>query len=121
MNNCNCNNKIKICPPVYTCFGPTGPTGPTGPSGGTTGATGPTGPTGEIGPTGPTGETGPTGPTGETGPTGPTGADAETITLTIGTVTTGEPGTEASAEITGTSPNYILNLTIPQGPTGPAA
>ena len=28
---------------------------------------------------------------------------------------------EASAEITGTSPNFVLNLTIPQGPTGPAA
>ena len=41
--------------------------------------------------------------------------------LTIGTVTTGAPGTEAEATITGTSPNFILNLTIPQGPTGPAA
>ena len=59
-----------------------------------------------------------TGPTGEQGPTGPTG---ETPILTIGTVTTGAPGTEAEATITGTSPNFILNLTIPQGPTGPAA
>ena len=39
--------------------------------------------------------------------------------LTIGTVTTGEPGTEAAASITGTAPNFVLNLTIPQGPTGP--
>ena len=54
-------------------------------------------------------------------PTGPTGATGETPSLTIGTVTTGDPGTEASATITGTSPNFILNLTIPQGPTGPAA
>ena len=54
-----------------------------------------------------------------TGPTGPTGADGETPTLAIGTVTTGEPGTEAAATITGTSPNFVLNLTIPQGPTGP--
>ena len=86
---------------------------------------GPTGPTGPIGPTGPQGvqgiqgihgEIGPTGPTGEIGPTGPVG---ETPTITIGTVTTGEPGTEASATITGTSPNFVLNLTIPQGPTGP--
>ena len=116
-----------------------GPTGPTGPSGGEIGPTGPVGPTGatgatgDIGPIGPTGATGatgdigPTGPTGATGatgdigPTGPTGADAEAPTLTIGTVTTGDPGTEASATITGTSPNFILNLTIPQGPTGPAA
>lgn len=63
----------------------------------------------------------PQGPTGPQGEIGPTGADGETPTLTIGTVTTGDPGTEAAATITGTSPNFILNLTIPQGPTGPAA
>ena len=82
------------------------------------GPTGATGPTGEVGPTGPTGATG---PAGEVGPTGPAGANAETPTLTIGTVTTGEPGTEAAATITGTAPNFVLNLTIPQGPTGPTA
>ena len=86
-------------------MGPTGPTGPTGPAG-LDGATGPTGPAGLD---------------GATGPTGPAGLDAPTPTLTIGIVTTGDPGTEASATITGTSPNYVLNLTIPQGPTGPAA
>ena len=110
-------NKYNIdLSPSFVCqIGATGPTGPTGPSGG---EQGPTGPTGEQGPTGPTGEQGLTGPTGEQGPTGPTG---ETPVLTIGTVTTGAPGTEAEATITGTSPNFILNLTIPQGPTGPAA
>ena len=51
----------------------------------------------------------------------PTPPPAETPVLTIGTVTTGEPGTEAAATITGTSPNFVLNLTIPQGPTGPVA
>jgi hypothetical protein len=61
------------------------------------------------------------GPTGPTGPTGASGTDAETPTITIGTVTTGEPGTQASASITGTAPNFTLNLTIPQGPTGPSA
>lgn len=85
-------------------------------------------PVGEIGPTGPTGLTGPTGPQGlqgiqgeigPTGPTGPAGLDGETPTLTIGTITTGAPGTNADATITGTAPNFILNLTIPQGPTGP--
>lgn len=50
--------------------------------------------------------------------TGPTG---ETPTISIGTVTTGDPGTQAAASITGTAPNYILNLTIPQGPTGSPA
>lgn len=39
-------------------------------------------------------------------------------TLTIGTVTTGEPGTEASATITGDAPNQTLNLTIPRGKDG---
>lgn len=53
--------------------------------------------------------------------TGPTGPSGDTPTLAIGTVTTGEPGTEASASISGTAPNYVLNLTIPQGPTGPQA
>ena len=57
------------------------------------------------------------GPTRPTGPTGPAGG--ETPTFTIGTVTTGEPGTEASATITGTAPNFVLNLVIPQGVTGP--
>lgn len=71
---------------------------------------------GITGPTGPAG--GPTGATGATGATGPTGPAP---TLAIGTVTTGDPGTSASATITGTAPNYILNLTIPQGPTGPTA
>ena len=119
--------------------GPTGPTGPAGGGGGATGPTGPTGPEGATGPTGPAGLDGATGPTGPagldgatgptgpagldgaTGPTGPAGLDGETPTLTIGTVTTGDPGTEATASITGTAPNYVLNLTIPQGPTGPAA
>ena len=39
--------------------------------------------------------------------------------LTIGTITTGEPGSEGSATISGTSPNFVLDLVIPQGPTGP--
>ena len=70
-----------------------------------------------VGATGPTGPTGPAGgPTGTTGPTGPTGA---TPNITIGTVTTGNPGSFAAASITGTTPNLVLNLTIPQGPTGP--
>ena len=109
---------------------PSGSTGPTGPTGvtGDIGPTGPTGATGDIGPTGPTGDTGdigPTGPTGATGdigptgPTGPTGDIGPAPTLTIGTVTTGAPGSDAEATITGVAPNYVLNLVIPQGPTGP--
>lgn len=79
------------------------------------GATGPTGPTGATGPTGPTG---PAGPTGPIGPAGEDGVDGETPVITIGTVTTGDPGTQAAASITGNAPNFVLNLTIPQGPTG---
>ena len=38
--------------------------------------------------------------------------------LSIGSVTTGAAGSNASASITGTSPNFKLNLTIPRGNTG---
>lgn len=75
------------------------------------------GPTGATGPIGPTGATGPIGPTGETGATGEAGI---TPLISIGTVTTGQPGTEASVTITGTPPAYVFNFVIPQGPTGPA-
>lgn len=125
---CNCDRtQSPCCGEFFTnetttrCQrGPVGPTGATGATG-PTGLTGDVGPTGATGATGATGDVGPTGATGATGPTGPTGADAQEITLTIGTVTTGDPGTEADASITGIAPNFVLNLTIPQGPTGPAA
>lgn len=35
-------------------------------------------------------------------------------------VTTGTPGGQASGSVSGPAPNYQLNLTIPQGPAGPA-
>jgi hypothetical protein len=40
--------------------------------------------------------------------------------FTIGTVTTGAPGASATATITGSAPNKLLNLGLPQGATGPA-
>ena len=52
------------------------------------------------------------------GPAGADGAPGPANTLTIGTVTTGEPGTQAAASITGESPNQVLNLTIPRGDKG---
>ncbi len=137
MNNCGCKKNINKYPVIYTCYGATGPTGPAGPAGGPTGPTGPTGPQGIQGPTGPQGIQGPTGPQGiqgipgiqgpqgiqgatgpqgEIGPTGPTGTSS---TITIGTTTTGEPGTEATITNTGTQEAAIFNFTIPQGPTGP--
>lgn len=50
-------------------------------------------------PQGPTGPAGANGLDGATGPTGATGATGPAPTLTIGTVTTGEPGTNASVTI----------------------
>ncbi len=49
---------------------------------------------------------------------GPVGAPGPAVTLTIGSVTTGAPGTPAAATITGTPPAQTLSLTIPQGPPG---
>ena len=55
---------------------------------------------------------------GEKGDTGAKGADGQTPTISIGTVTTGAAGTNASATISGTTPNLTLNLTIPKGDKG---
>lgn len=97
--------------------GDTGAIGPQGPQGlkgdkGDTGATGPQGPQGLKGDKGDTGATGATGPQGAKGDTG------ATPNLQIGTVTTGEPGTNASASIRGTAEDPILDLQIPRGNTG---
>lgn len=64
------------------------------------------------GPQGPAGETGPQGPQG---PKGDTGA---TPNIQIGTVQTLEPGQDATASITGTTENPLLNLGIPKGENG---
>lgn len=118
--------------------GATGPTGPTGkdgitpkigengnwylgetdtgkPSRGEQGPKGERGPQGEQGPQGGQGETGEQGPPGQTGPTGPTGA---TPNIQIGTVQTLEPGQQATASMTGTPENPLLNLGIPKGKNG---
>ena len=101
-------------------IGPTGPTGANGPAG-QTGATGATGAAGIPGVTGATGPTGPTGPTGATGTTGSTGPSGTAATIQVGTVTTGEPGTNASVTNTGNSTNAILDFIIPRGDTGPSS
>lgn len=46
------------------------------------------------------------------------GATGPAPNLAIGTTTTGNPGTSAAASITGSNPNYSLNLTIPKGDVG---
>ena len=109
--------------------GPKGDTGDTGPQGeqGAKGETGPQGPkgdkgdtgaTGATGPTGPTGPQGPTGPKGDTGATGPQGPQGPAATITVGTTTTGNPGTNASVTNSGTSSAAVLNFTIPRGDKG---
>ena len=64
------------------------------------------------------GDTGAKGDKGDKGDTGAKGADGQTPNISIGTVTTGAAGSSASAEITGTTPNLTLNLTIPKGDKG---
>lgn len=106
--------------------GDTGATGATGPKG-DTGATGPQGPKGDTGATGPTGPQGPkgeqgepgtAGPQGETGPQGPQGPAGATPNIQIGTVETLAAGSAATASVTGTPENPLLNLGIPQGASG---
>ena len=49
---------------------------------------------------------------------GQDGEDGLPCSLTVGTVTTGEPGTNAEVEITGEAPNQTVNFKIPRGATG---
>lgn len=91
---------------------------------GDTGATGPQGPTGETGPQGPVGPAGkdgaqgPKGETGEQGPQGPKGDTGATPNIQIGTVQTLKPGQQATASMSGTAENPLLNLGIPKGEKG---
>ena len=57
-------------------------------------------------------------PRGDKGDTGAAGADGKTPNLTIGSVTTLEAGQNATASITGESPDLTLNLGIPKGADG---
>lgn len=76
------------------------------------GATGPQGPQGSQGPIGLTGATGATGPKGDTGDTG------AAATISVGSTTTGAPGTSASVVNAGSSSAAIFNFTIPRGDVG---
>lgn len=53
------------------------------------------------------------------GGVGPTGTSGAAATVTVGTVTTGAPGSSASVVNAGTSSAAVLNFTIPAGATGP--
>lgn len=79
------------------------------------GAQGPQGVQGIQGPKGDKGATGDRGATGERGPQGATGAAA---TIKVGTVSTGNPGTDATVVNAGTASAAVFNFTIPRGATG---
>lgn len=76
---------------------------------------------GPKGDTGDKGSTGPAGPQGNPGPTGPQGnpgAAGTPATVTVGTVTTGAPGTQASVTNSGTPSAAVFDFVIPRGATG---
>lgn len=52
------------------------------------------------------------------GAKGSDGDDAEIPNFTVGTVTTGDAGSEAAVKITGTAPDFKLNFIIPRGKDG---
>ena len=55
---------------------------------------------------------------GRDGTDGAPGKDGQTPTISVGSVATLDPGQEATAEITGQTPDLTLNLGIPQGQPG---
>ena len=85
------------------------------------GPQGPKGDTGATGPQGPQGEQGPQGPEGDTGPQGPAGEDGKAATITVGSVTTAQPGTSAAVSNSGTPNAAVLDFVIPQGEKGDSA
>ena len=58
------------------------------------------------------------GDTGATGATGATGSPGAAATVSVGTTTTGQPGTNASVTNSGTQSAAVLNFTIPKGAKG---
>ena len=82
------------------------------------GEQGPQGIQGEQGPKGNTGGRGPKGDKGDTGEQGPKGDAGATPNITIGTVSTLNAGSNATASITGTAPNLTLNLGIQKNKKG---
>ena len=66
----------------------------------------------------PKGVAGNSGATGAIGNTGPTGAAGDNATITIGTITTGEPGSSATVANAGTDTAATLNFSIPRGVQG---
>ena len=78
--------------------------------------TGPQGPQGEQGPIGPEGPQGPQGPAGEPGAAG---ADGKSATVSVGEVTTLEPGSDATVTNSGSASAAVFDFGIPRGEPGP--
>ena len=76
------------------------------------------GPKGEQGNPGAKGDPGPQGEPGQAGAPGTAGAPGAAATVTVGTTTTGEAGTEATVTNSGTTSAAVLNFTIPRGAKG---
>lgn len=57
-------------------------------------------------------------PKGDKGDKGDTGSAGAAATITVGSTTTGNPGTNASVTNSGTSSAAVLNFTIPRGTAG---
>lgn len=60
----------------------------------------------------------PRGATGADGATGPAGDTGPAATIRVGSVTTGDPGTEASVTNSGTEQEAVLDFVIPRGEAG---
>ena len=58
------------------------------------------------------------GPQGEQGPTGQTGPKGDTPNVTVGTTTTGQAGSQAIVQNSGTETDVVLDFTIPRGIQG---
>ena len=100
--------------PLFNFTIPRGDVGPQG----LKGDTGLTGAKGDTGDTGPAGIQGPKGDTGTAGTNGTNGANGAAATISVGTVTTGAPGSSAIVTNAGTTSAAVLNFTIPQGAAG---
>lgn len=59
-----------------------------------------------------------TGPQGPAGTNGTNGTNGVSPTVTVGTTTTGAPGSMASVTNSGIAPNVVLDFTIPRGDAG---
>ena len=92
-------------------------TGPQGPKG-DRGEVGPKGDPGAQGVQGPEGPTGPKGDKGDPGEKGDTGSSGQAATIQLGTINTGDAGSDVVITNSGTATAAVWNITIPRGAEG---